>query len=166
MSDEKMRLDKFLAAMKRQITEFEMVFRDPMEKGYWYDVFFVFSEISRRKDFDQSDYIVTSGGMRREAEFGRLVCAEELEYAEKHSNWLEEQLEEAKRQYKEWPEWKKECSRTGEFLRNKKHSHKNPHNALCWRLKHAYKTPDDQLADMKLAAEIIEKYATLYGELT
>ena len=64
-----------------------------------------------------------------DAETGRLVCAEELEYAEKHS-------------------------------------HKNPHNALCWRLKHAYKTPDDQLHDMKLAAKIIEKYATLYGELT
>lgn len=32
-------------------------------------------------------------------------------------NWLETQLEEARKDYEKWPDWKKECSRTGEFIR-------------------------------------------------
>ena len=34
-------------------------------------------------------------------------------------NWLEAQLEEARKDYENWPDWKKKCSRTGEFIRNR-----------------------------------------------
>ena len=37
-------------------------------------------------------------------------------------NWLEAQLEEARKDYENWPDWKKKCSRTGEFIRNRNSS--------------------------------------------
>ena len=37
-------------------------------------------------------------------------------------NWLEAQLEEARKDYEKWPDWKKKCSRTGEFIRNRNSS--------------------------------------------
>lgn len=37
-------------------------------------------------------------------------------------NWLDAQLEEAKREYQTWPQWMKDCSRSGEYIRSKKAS--------------------------------------------
>ncbi|MBP7758977.1 MAG: hypothetical protein KA099_05960 [Alphaproteobacteria bacterium] len=47
------------------------------------------------------------------------------------TNWLESQLEEARKDYEKWPEWKKACSRTEEFKRDKKSSlKKNTESSL------------------------------------
>ncbi len=41
-------------------------------------------------------------------------------------NWLDAQLEEAKRDYESWPQWMKDCSRSGEFIRTQKSSNETP----------------------------------------
>lgn len=55
-------------------------------------------------------------------ELGEWILAPDKEEQPAQKNWLEAQLEEARKNYENWPDWKKKCSRTGEFIRNRNSS--------------------------------------------